>query len=192
MAENSKIQSAFNPIEHGRIITDFPYYSVTPDGKVWSRFKRVGKRPRVIGTEWIEKIPCVEKKGHLRVELHSLATGVKPRKFFVHALVLEMFVGLCPGGMEGCHGDGNPANNHVGNLRWDTPKGNWADRKRHGRGCEGEKNPGGGKLTDNDIRVIRQMRLSGCTLKLISQQAKVSIAMVSKIVRGQAWSHING
>jgi hypothetical protein len=110
----------------------------------------------------------------------------------VHVLVLEAFVGPRPEGMEGCHGDGNPANNNVQNLRWDTPQNNWKDRKRHGRGCEGERNPGGGKLTESKIKQIRAMRESGCTLKFIAEHYGVSVPMVSKIVRNEAWSHVNG
>lgn len=34
--------------------------------------------------------------------------------------------------MEVCHNDGNPANNVVTNLRWDTKKANARDRLMHG------------------------------------------------------------
>lgn len=50
----------------------------------------------------------------------------------VHRLVLEAFVGPCPEGMEGCHGDGDPTNNSLGNLRWDTATSNQLDKVRHG------------------------------------------------------------
>lgn len=33
---------------------------------------------------------------------------------------------------EGCHRDNNRTNNRLGNLRWDTPAGNAADKKRRG------------------------------------------------------------
>lgn len=49
----------------------------------------------------------------------------------VHRLVLEAFVGPCPDGMECCHYDGNPKNNNLDNLRWDTPKSNQGDRYKH-------------------------------------------------------------
>jgi len=47
-------------------------------------------------------------------------------------MVLEAFVGPCPEGMECCHRDGNPANNHVGNLYWGTRSENLYDAVRHG------------------------------------------------------------
>jgi hypothetical protein len=50
----------------------------------------------------------------------------------IHNLVLLAFVGPRPSGMEACHGDGNPWNNALSNLRWDTRTANVADAKRHG------------------------------------------------------------
>lgn len=45
----------------------------------------------------------------------------------VHQLVLEAFIGPRPAGMMACHNDGNPANNRVENLRWDTQSSNIFD-----------------------------------------------------------------
>lgn len=51
---------------------------------------------------------------------------------YVHRLVLESFIGPAPSEEhDGCHGDGDRANNRLGNLRWDTKKANAADRVRH-------------------------------------------------------------
>jgi hypothetical protein len=70
-----------------------------------------------------------QSSGHLGV---ALCRDGKPQRRSVHSLVLLAFVGPCPPGQEGCHGDGNPGNNHVGNLRWDTRRENALDRARHG------------------------------------------------------------
>lgn len=53
--------------------------------------------------------------------------------FQVHVLVLETFVSKRPQGMHACHNDGDPKNNRVDNLRWDTPSANQADTWKHGR-----------------------------------------------------------
>ncbi len=53
----------------------------------------------------------------------------------VHRLVLEAWVGPCPDGCEGCHNDGDPTNNIISNLRWDTHKNNGLDRRKHGTNC---------------------------------------------------------
>lgn len=50
----------------------------------------------------------------------------------VHRLVLMAFIGPCPDGMEGCHGDDDRRNNTLVNLRWDTKAANCADRTRNG------------------------------------------------------------
>ncbi|WP_082971209.1 HNH endonuclease signature motif containing protein [Mycobacterium sp. 852002-51971_SCH5477799-a] len=51
----------------------------------------------------------------------------------VHRLVLEAFVGPAPSGTFGCHLDGDPANNRLNNLRWDTQANNLRDVVSHGR-----------------------------------------------------------
>lgn len=70
--------------------------------------------------------PFASPSGHLRVNLGPAG------KLLVHRLVLEAFIGPCPSGQECCHDDGDPANNHLGNLRWDSRSENHLDRVRHG------------------------------------------------------------
>lgn len=88
---------------------------------------RVRAFPRLRSRGGIRK-PYANKKGHMRVDLYREGR----HKRYVHRAVLEAFVGPCPDGMEGCHSDGDPSNNHLGNLRWDTQSGNWADARKHG------------------------------------------------------------
>lgn len=59
--------------------------------------------------------------------------GGMQQRIAVHRLVLLVFVGPPPPGTEGCHGDGDPSNNHVDNLRWGTRSSNMLDAVRHGR-----------------------------------------------------------
>ena len=74
--------------------------------------------------------PSKVTSGHFQVRLVDRA-GVRLRHM-VHALVLITFVGPRPDGMQGCHNDGDPGNNWIGNLRWDTPSSNMVDRVEHG------------------------------------------------------------
>lgn len=77
---------------------------------------------------------------HLRVQTttpsgHKALTFVKhgrQRTESIHRLVLLAFVGECPVGLEVRHLDGDPANNHLSNLRYGTPSENVLDRVRHG------------------------------------------------------------
>lgn len=58
----------------------------------------------------------------------NLRRGISER---VHNLVLEAFVGPRPDGYVACHDDGDPYNNHLSNLRWDTYSSNNRDLVRH-------------------------------------------------------------
>lgn len=53
------------------------------------------------------------------------------KTFAVHRLVMITFVGPRPDGMETCHNNGDPTDNRLANLRYDTPSSNIADRIRH-------------------------------------------------------------
>lgn len=88
----------------------------------------VSDRGRVRGRRGHLLRPSPNQSGHLRM---SLYVGGGRRSFLVHQLVLTAFVGPCPPGLECCHGDGDPTNNRLGNLRWDTRPSNMADRRRH-------------------------------------------------------------
>ena len=64
--------------------------------------------------------------------LVSLYTQGKNQSHYVHSLVAETFIGSRPEGMEVCHNDGDPTNNHLDNLRYGTPSDNELDKVRHG------------------------------------------------------------
>jgi hypothetical protein len=171
-------------------ILGFPQYRVGTDGSVWSRYELVssgrGGIKRIIGDNWTKLTPVKSKFGYCKVTLRD-ATGQKVRK--IHTLVLEAFIGPCPKGMECRHLDGNRANNALYNICWGTKLENWADRKRHGTGVEGVKHPNA-KLTDQDVKLMRQLRCDGWTLKQLVEIFPVSDSLVSAICTGKAWSHL--
>lgn len=167
-------QLALNIDDEWRAVPGWPMYRVSRYGGIESRFS---------GT-W-RPVQCdVGQAGHLRVRLcdgHGRQTRIK-----LHALVLTVFVGPCPPGLEGCHNDGNPRNNHVSNLRWDTHSANAVDRERHGRGVTGVRNPTA-KLTPELVAEIRQRRAAGEILKNIAALYGVTFSQVSNICRGKSW-----
>lgn len=132
-----------------KAIHDFEgVYEVSDAGEVRSWKSRNGRgaatKPHMLN-------PVLGVDGRLRVTLCSV--GYK-RLHPVHRLVLEAFVGPCPPGMEACHEDGNPRNNVLRNLRWDTRKNNHADKWKHGTEQTGERN-GNSKLTTVQVNAIR-------------------------------------
>ena len=100
---------------------------------------------------WRERI-LKPTKGRVypHVTLHRDATK---KTYNLHQLVLLTWVGPPPPDQEGCHGDGNPLNNCIDNLRWDTRPNNHADKKRHGTQPLGEKHHNA-KLTDAQVHAI--------------------------------------
>jgi hypothetical protein len=85
---------------------------------------------------------------------------------YVHHLILEAFVGPRPAGRQAAHGDGNPLNNAVANLRWAARKENAADKVRHGTAVLGTRSPNGRKA--HCPRVRRAKHLSSQRQALLS------------------------
>lgn len=117
-------------MEMWKAIAGFPLYEVSSEGRVRSIGAQVLSKngamrfapPRMIR-------PSRKRTGYLEAKL--FLDGERCFKL-VHRLVLTAFVGPCPAGSEACHADGVRDNNRVENLRWDTRKGNHADRYGHG------------------------------------------------------------
>lgn len=103
----------------------------------------------------------------------------------IHKLVLEAFVGQCPNGFECCHNDGNSANNHISNLRWDTHKSNMLDRIKHGTSNRGER-CGKAKLT---LEQVRQIRDDTRLQKVIAFEYNIAQSMISRIKSKVRWKH---
>lgn len=108
----------------------------------------------------------------------------------VHRLVLLTFVGPCPDGMEGCHNDGNPNNNNINNLRWDTRKSNRADSILHGTHPRGSMSSQA-KLTEDQVIAMRAIYAQGNTsLSQIARNHGVSVSLVSQIINRKIWLHV--
>lgn len=124
--------------------------------------------------------------GHINTRLCS---GGNHKWVWVHRVVLSAFTCPCPDGMECAHNNGNPADNRLENLRWDTRKGNHADKIKHGSMACGMRN-GVSKLSDDDVRKAFAMRESGAILKTIAREIGVTTANVSYILRRSTWRHV--
>lgn len=106
-------------------VDGFERYEVSDQGRVrsWIPWRNT-PLPRLI------YIGSKGRKEHRMVILRD--GGGKRTQRLVHRLVLAAFVGPCPEGMEVRHVDGNPRNNHVGNLAYGTHSENERDKVRHG------------------------------------------------------------
>lgn len=167
-------------------IAEFAGYRVGNDGSVWTCRKR-GFAKDLKGS-WTRMVGRINPRGYHSVTLCN--GGKKGFSKNVHRLVLEAFIGPCPPGMQCCHEDGNPANNNLANLRWDTPKNNTADQVRHGTKREGEGH-GLAKTNEADVRKMRGMYDTGkYTCLQLAKLFGISNVAVSRIVRRKAWVHV--
>lgn len=118
--------------------------------------------------------------GYLRVPLRD------SKKYLVHRLVLEAFIGPCPPGYEASHEDGNPTNNDLSNLRW-RPKGdNCKLKTKHGTNFT----RGNCKLTEEDVYDIRARINSGDTISEVARDyPQVTRSAVSHAYHGRTWKY---
>ena len=111
--------------------------------------------------------------------------------FKVAHVVLMTFVGPRPDGAESAHyPDPDPLNNAVHNLRWAAHIENIADKVDAGRQARGVTH-GKARLSEQDVRDIRQMRASGMTVDSIGEQYGIAPAHVSGIVKRKYWRHVD-
>lgn len=157
-------------------------YAVSSDGRV---FCCRARKPRGAYKAWRE-MKLVKGKHYYCV---SLSCWPKRSVENVHVLVLATFVGPRPKGMHGCHNDGNPLNNNLINLRWDTYAENTADIERHGRLKHGEGHHNA-KLTADAVEYIRAHYLSGSREfggPALGRKFGVTGTTIRRIASGEYW-----
>lgn len=127
------VDVAEDTVEHWRSVVGYEgSYEISDQGRLRSRMRAKNRRA---DAGWRLLTPGVGAKGYRRYVLIS-PDGSK-RNWPEHHLVLTAFVGPRPEGLECCHNNGNPSDNRLSNLRWDTPLANRIDRKRHGHDSTG-------------------------------------------------------
>jgi len=164
------------------------HYLISNAGRVWSmprvvsRLSRCGNPSSIrVGGRLLRH--KVSRYGYAEVNLHLDGAGVM---FRVHRLVLAAFVSPCHGELDGCHNNGDPLDNRVENLRWDTRKNNMADAARHGRIARGVERPHA-KLTD---AIVREIRTSGESLSVLSSRFGVGQAAIRSARLRLTWKHV--
>jgi hypothetical protein len=168
--------------EQFRQIEGYPAYRVSRDGEVQSCWSR-GKLKRLSG-DWHALKP-VNRKRYLSV---NLSNGVRKRRHYIHRLVLEAFVGRRPEGMVCCHYDGDPANNRLDNLRWDSYRANEEDKLRHGTRKFGSQTSA--KLNEDEVEEIRKLKTQGITFAALAHRFGVSSQNIEAIVYRRSWRHL--
>lgn len=152
-------------------------FRVGDDGSIWSQWLKEYKsqpwKDRFLGSKWFKQELWVGPKGYQAIYLR---TPYVRRQ--VHEIVLTTFVGSCPEGLEGCHKNGNPADNRLENLRWGTRKSNIIDSMDH------ETHNILSELSIDDIIEIRKLKKDGMTSSDIADKFFYSVTTINRIVRG--------
>ena len=157
-------------------IPGFEGYEASNDGRVRSFWRR--GRSGKLGASSHELAGNINRDGYRYVAVKPTGGGECP--MFVHRLVLFAFVGPCPDGMQALHGNGDPGDNRLPNLRWGTHAENEDDKERHGRRPRGARH-GMAKLSDAAIADIRARRAVGETLVSIATVHGVTHSHVAQI-----------
>lgn len=165
-------------------VPGFSRYEVSDRGRVRA-VPYVDKRGNRRGMRYLRPAPI---RGYRRLEL--VPDDGDPRGVFVHTLVLLGFVGEPEEDQQCRHLDGDPGNNHVGNLAWGTAQENADDRVRHGTLRQGERNHST-KLSATDIGKVRRRRRSGETYRSIAEDFDVSLQAIYYACRGRTWKNVD-
>lgn len=115
----------------GTMITNYPNYTITEEGEVFSNAQTK--------TKPLNPQKTSQNKKYLQVSLynkdskrHPITKQKIPDRLYVHRLVWETFVGDIPKEFEIDHVDKNPLNNNLNNLRL-LEKGQNISRGRYDR-----------------------------------------------------------
>ena len=142
-------------------------YQVSSLGRVRSLDRQVVTKTGVVRNMPGKVLSPGRYDGHMAVVLG--------RKNFhpVHHLVALAFFGPRPEGMQVCHTNGDPKDNRVENLRYDTPHENSVDVYRIGGAIH--------KLTAADVMSIRTRLVNGETGAALAREYGVSEAAISRV-----------
>ncbi|GHD41045.1 hypothetical protein GCM10017083_04930 [Thalassobaculum fulvum] len=113
-----------------------------------------------------------------------------------YRIVLSTFVGAPPGGRtSACHADGDPTNDALSNLRWDSQAGNCQDTIRHGRTPRGQRHPGAKLSEAQALEVVKAVvanagPLPFSRLREFAERFGCSATAIKAINYRKTWLHL--
>lgn len=167
--------------EEWRVIPGYDGYEVSCHGRI--RRSKAGKGTRIGKI----RLPSKTNSGYWQVDVWI---DGKRFKLYVHKAVALAFDGPRPSPKhEAAHHDGDQLNNVAGNVAWKTRPANEADKDVHGTRPKGITHANS-KLSETDVRQIRERRAAGEGLSAIALDYGVNFQNVSLICLGKTWVHV--
>lgn len=109
------------------------------------------------------------------------------RRYGAHELALSFTTGEARlSTLDTCHSCDTPLCVNPAHLRFDTRRSNVTEMVERGRMARQ------GRLTDEEIILIRKRRAAGARQSDLAQQFGVSDGQISMIVRGKRWASVGG
>ena len=159
------------------------WYEVSDQGRVRSWVTRGYSRRR-------ESPKLLKHSRDSEGRLHvMLCRSADYRTYRIHQLVAAAFIGPRPDGYQTCHNDGNPSNNALGNLRYDTVSGNQLDKLKHGTMPQGTRHHNS-KLNGAAATEIRRRSAAGEGNTELGKAFGVTQSTVYAVVRRKTWKHV--
>ena len=152
------------------------YYEVSESGLVRRARDRKPISQRVLGAGY----PTVSLRGN-----------GEQTTAYVHRMVAEVFIGVCPEGKEVNHKDGDKMNSSASNLEYLTH----SENRIHSMSVLGVRSPQGSesghaKLTESDIPAIRDLRQRGVPIAQVAEAFGVVKSVISGIANRRTWRHV--
>jgi len=161
---NTMEPSHYEVIEGTRIYpTPYPSYYVTENGNIYSKMG-CGR--------WMKR--TLSQAGYLTIILYI---NKRPRTFFIHNLVAQVFIGEKPAGLQTNHRDGNKLNNHPSNLEYVTQQ----ENMKHARAM-GLDTLHIFRLTSKDAERALRLRQKGIYLSRVAQIFRVSEDTIQRAI----------
>ncbi|HDR7640777.1 HNH endonuclease [Bacillus wiedmannii] len=155
-------------------------YEITEDGRIFikERVIKITEKNRRIFNRKIKRKELKQRVVKGLCQVHLSKNG-KHKGFKVHRLVAQMFIPNIENKQHVKHINGIKTDNRVSNLEW----------KSHRVGKRGTEHVLS-KLSDNDVRQIKKMSANGITKMQISKEFNVSWTLISDVVSGKRWNHV--
>lgn len=165
-------------------IPDHPGYFASDEGDIYSILRSKTGSPK-------KRKVTIDYHGRAIINLQA-PPGSKftTKTYSVSILILTAFKGPRPKGDYQCsHLNGNALDNRPVNLEWETRAQNEARKEEHGTIMRGELN-GRAKLTEQDIRDIRQALANGATQMDMARKYLTTQSNIWDIKERNSWKHV--